>query len=233
MSFLSHTDYEDIDNEKLYLNSKKTLQMKHPVFKKHELIFKTPVFKLGKFPFQTYKIFDPTDNRINLQFDMGPEYKEHPFYQFYQTKIQSWAISNISGPLVQKSIDNKFKLKLSHMEKFDYPVYEVSVNETSYKPYIKQHKPTTKDELEELFKQNYMMAGFVQFKIYRTNSVNYLVMKPIKIYVGKKLDEQIMSQIIINYSKQSIPQVPQGNYYDPTPKTFDITDELFSSILDS
>lgn len=121
--------------------------MKHKVFKKHELIFKTSVFKFGKYPLQTYKHFDPQDNRINLQFNMGPVHSTDKNDKFYIIRLQQFINKNMKDQLVQKIVDGKLELKLSHMETWDYPVYKVITSESGYKPWVKQHKPTSKDDL--------------------------------------------------------------------------------------
>lgn len=228
-TFLSHTEIDDIDDKKLYIDSTQTLQMIHKVFNNHELIFKTPICKLGKYPLQTYKHFNPQNNKINLQFEMGQEYANDKFYQFYTTRLQQFICEKLKGPLVQKIVNNTYKLKLSHMESYDYPVYEVTKSESSYKPWVKIHKPTSKDELETLFKPNYNFVAFIQFKAYHTSAGNYLVMKPIKIYVGKNLDELIINQVIKTWVKQL---VPSCDYYDPKQVAHDLNESEIAKLLE-
>ena len=43
----------------------------------------------------------------------------------------------------------------------DYPIYQVTTSELSYKPYVKIHKPTYKDDLESIFKTGYDFIAFV------------------------------------------------------------------------
>ncbi len=219
--YLSHTNINDINEENLYIKYG-TLQMKHEIFKNHELIVKTSILKLAKYPVQTYEKFDPNNHNINLQFDMNQDYSFDNFYQFYKMCLKKFVIKN-------SIINNCLKLKLRRMEAWNYPVYEVKMIQTNdnNKPIIKVHKPKSKDDLCELFKPSYNVVAFVQFKIL---SNQYLIMKPTKIYVGKYIDEEIIEQITKYSVKQ---QVPTCEYYYPIQAAIDIDETVLAKLLES
>jgi hypothetical protein len=209
LSYLAHTEIAEIDCTKLSIDKSHTVKISKN--KNHELILKTPIFKLGKYPLQTKTFFDPNNNRIDLQFEMGPEYKSNNFYQFYNSDIKK-LIVNLDGALDNNSEQIVNKLKISHLESFNYPVYEITLGHD--RPYVKQYKPSNKEDLYKLFKPDYEFVAFVQLKMYYIKKQTYVLMVPTKFYIGENLTDEIISVVTRKYTKQ---KTPPHDYYDPRP----------------
>lgn len=199
-----HTEIADINLEEVDISSNKSLINKYS-----ELIIKCDKYTLGNYPLMIPPSSSNVKN-IKISLDSIGPIESSELYKFGQSYIKK----TTNGMKNIYIFSNKNKLHISHMERFNYPVIEVITGEKIIKPIIRFHKPTNVDELKQLLKPGYEIIPFVQiFKFMNQKSMSYyMTLHPIKFYVGKKLDEQTMEEVLPKKARVYVPK-PKSDFY--------------------
>ena len=215
--FKSHINFDEIEINKLYTFGS-SIKYKHPVYKKFDLIVKLPVFKLDKYPVNDFKFLDPTNNSIDLKIPISQYQKSSSFGEFIKSVLKKFSNdSNLNNCYPNLNLVETQYIKIKKMEQFNYPVFNVDMNNKSKKPLVKMNNPGSLPELKSLIKSDYEILPFVQMRYTKINNKSFLTLVPIKFYVGKNLNDTVVDQITKN-GKFSVlatePNVPHLNCND-------------------
>lgn len=206
----SHTEISDINLGKVHIIGNRLVLRNYKYKKAYELIFKCDKYKIGSYPL----MMPPSDSdKINIKLSLesvGP-IEESELYKFGQSYIKT----TTNGLKNIYIFSNKNRLHISHMEKLNYPIIEVITGENLIKPIIRFHKPSNIDELKNILKPDYEIIPFVQmFKYLNIETKSYyMLLHPVKFYIGKKLDKETMELVLPKRQKPNIGPKPEGDYY--------------------
>jgi hypothetical protein len=208
--FIKHTNINDININNIALMSNEVIY-NHPEYGfKHQFIIPISIGIINKYPFTIHDNLNPND-KIDMRINYESRLLEKSKFWSLIKMIQKKYTGKIEYYPKIDSNQNTI-IKLSHIQKLNFNIYEFTTDTTYYK-----HQIESIDDIKSIIKSGYQILPIVRVHMFIIDNNGYTVFKPERIYIGKTINEK-QKNLVLNYEYKK-KETPISNYFDPTPKS--------------